>query len=90
MLERIDDIQEVIRTAVGGMRVATTVEGLERYPINVRYPRDVRDSLEKLRNLPVITPVGAHIPLSEVADIHIDEGAALIKTEGARLNGRQR
>lgn len=83
----IADIQDVVRTALGGMRVAMTVEGLERYPINVRYPRDVRDSLEKLRNLPVVTPAGARIPLAEVADIRIDSGPGLIKTENARLNG---
>lgn len=83
----ISDIQEVVKTALGGMRVAMTVEGLERYPINVRYPRDVRDSLEKLRNLLLITPTGAHIPLAEVADIRIDSGPGLIKTENARLNG---
>jgi Cu(I)/Ag(I) efflux system membrane protein CusA/SilA len=83
----IADIQEVVKTALGGMRVAMTVEGLERYPINVRYPRDVRDSLEKLRNLPVVTPSGARIPLAEVADIRIDDGPGLIKTENARLNG---
>jgi len=83
----IADIQEVVKTAVGGMRVATTVEGLERYPINVRYPRDVRDSLEDLRNLAIVTPAGAHIPLAEVADIRIDSGPAMIKTENARLNG---
>ncbi len=83
----IADIQEVVKTALGGMRVAMTVEGLERYPINVRYPRDVRDSLEKLRNLPVVTPAGARIPLAEVADIRIDDGPGMIKTENARLNG---
>ena len=83
----IADVQEVVRTALGGMRVAQTVEGLERYPINIRYPRDVRDSLEKLRNLPIITPTGARIPLAEVADIRIDPGPGLIKTENARLNG---
>lgn len=83
----IADIHEVVRTALGGMRVAMTVEGLERYPINVRYPRDVRDSLEKLRNLPVVTPAGARIPLAEVADIRIDSGPGMIKTENARLNG---
>ena len=83
----IADIQEVVKTALGGMRVGMTVEGLERYPINVRYPRDVRDSLEKLRNLPVVTPAGARIPLSEVADIRIDNGPGMIKTENARLNG---
>jgi Cu(I)/Ag(I) efflux system membrane protein CusA/SilA len=83
----IADVQEVVRTTLGGMRVAQTVEGLERYPINIRYPRDVRDSLEKLRNLPIVTPTGARIPLAEVADIRIDTGPALIKTENARLNG---
>jgi Cu(I)/Ag(I) efflux system membrane protein CusA/SilA len=83
----IADVQEVIRTALGGMRVAQTVEGLERYPINIRYPRDVRDSLEKLRNLPIVTPGGARIPLAEVAEIRIDDGPGMIKTENARLNG---
>jgi Cu(I)/Ag(I) efflux system membrane protein CusA/SilA len=83
----IADVQEVVRTALGGMRVAQTVEGLERYPINIRYPRDVRDSLEKLRNLPIVTPSGARIPLAEVAELRIDPGPGLIKTEDARLNG---
>jgi len=83
----IADIQEVVRTALGGMSVGMTVEGLERYPINIRYPRDVRDSLEKLRNLPVITPAGARIPLAEVAEVRIEDGPGLIKTEDARLNG---
>jgi Cu(I)/Ag(I) efflux system membrane protein CusA/SilA len=77
----------VVRTALGGMQVAETVEGLERYPINIRYPRDVRDSLEKLRNLPIVTPAGANIPLAEVAEIRIDDGPGMIKTENARLNG---
>ncbi len=83
----IADVQEVVRTAVGGMRVTQTVEGLERYPVNIRYPRDTRDSLEKLRNLPIVTPSGAHIPLAEVADIRIESGPGMIKTENARLNG---
>jgi len=83
----IADVQEVVRTALGGMRVTQTVEGLERYPVNMRYPRDVRDSLEKLRNLPIVTPAGAHIPLAEVAEIRIDDGPGMIKTENARLNG---
>ena len=83
----IDDVQDVIRTAIGGMNVTETVEGLERYPINIRYPRDVRDSLEKLRNLPIVTPSGARIPLAEVAELRIDPGPGLIKTEDARLNG---
>jgi len=83
----IADVQEVVRTALGGMSVAQTVEGLERYPINIRYPRDTRDSLEKLRYLPIVTPGGAHVPLIEVADVRIDDGPGLIKTENARLNG---
>ena len=83
----IADIQEVVRMALGGMRVGMSVEGLERYPINIRYPHDVRDSLEKLRNLPIVTPSGAHIPLAEVADIRIEDGPGLIKTEDDRLNG---
>ncbi len=83
----IADIQEVVRTALGGMQVGMSVEGLERYPINIRYPRDVRDSLDKLRNLPLVTPTGAHIPLEEISDVRVEGGPGLIKTENARLNG---
>ena len=83
----IKDVQEVVRTALGGMAVSQTVEGLERYPINIRYPRDLRDSLEKLRNLPVVTPTGARIPLGEVTDIRVESGPAMIKSENARPNG---
>ena len=83
----IKDVHNVVRTAVGGMNVSQTVEGLERYPINVRYPRDVRDSLDKLKNLPIVTPTGARIPLGEVADIRVEAGPAMIKSENARLNG---
>ncbi len=83
----IADVQDVVSTALGGMQVSQSVEGLERYPINVRYPRDIRDSLHQLKNLPVITPAGAHIALSEVADIRVDDGPAVIKSENARPNG---
>ncbi len=83
----IADVQDVVSTAVGGMNVSQTVEGQERYPINVRYQRDARDSLEKLRNLPIVTPMGANIPLGEVADVRIESGPGLIKSENARLNG---
>jgi len=83
----IADVQEVIRTAVGGMRITETVEGLERYPVNVRYPRDIRDSFQELKHLPIITPAGAHIALAEVADIRIETGPAMIKSENARPNG---
>ena len=83
----VDDIQSVIMAAVGGMNVSQSVEGLERYPINIRYPRDIRNSVEKLRNLPIVTPSGANISLGEVADIRIESGPAMIKSEDARLNG---
>ncbi len=83
----IADVQDVVKTAVGGMNVSQSVEGQERYPINVRYQSDVRDSLEKLRNLPIVTPMGANIPLGEVSDVRIESGPALIKSENARLNG---
>ncbi len=83
----IMDIQDVISTAVGGLNVTQSVEGLERYPVNIRYPQGTRNSLEKIRNLPLVTPMGAHIPLSQVASINIESGPAMIKSENARLNG---
>jgi len=83
----IADVQDVVKTAVGGMTVAHSVEGLERYPINIRYPRETRDSLEELRNLPIVTPSGSRIPLGEVADIRVEMGPAMIKSENARPNG---
>jgi len=83
----IADVHAVVKTAVGGMEVAQSVEGLERYPINIRYPRDLRDSIEDLRNLPIITTTGARIPLSEVADVKTEMGPAMIKSEDARPNG---
>ena len=83
----IADVHDVVSTALGGMQVSQSVEGLERYPINVRYPRDIRDSLGMLRNLPVVTPSGARISLSEVANIKVEDGPAVIKSENARPNG---
>ncbi|MBT8052341.1 MAG: efflux RND transporter permease subunit [Xanthomonadales bacterium] len=83
----IDDVQDIVRTAIGGMNVTETVEGLERYPVNLRYPRGVRDSVEKLRELAVVTPAGQQIPLSAVANIQVDDGPPMIKSENARLNG---
>jgi len=83
----IMDIQDVISTAVGGLNITQSVEGLERYPVNMRYPQGTRNSLEKIRNLPLVTPMGAHIPLSQVAKIDIENGPAMIKSENARLNG---
>ncbi|WPC72725.1 efflux RND transporter permease subunit [Vibrio porteresiae] len=83
----ISDVQAVISTAIGGMNVAESVEGLERYPINVRYPQSYRDSVEKLKDLPLVTPNGARIPLAEVAEIRYQDGPPMIKTENARPNG---
>ena len=83
----IADVQDVVRTAVGGMNVTETIEGLERYPVNLRYPRDVRDSEVKLAELPIQTPMGAQIALGDVADVRIVSGPGVIKSENARLNG---
>ena len=83
----IDDVQDVVKTAIGGMNVSETVEGLERYPINLRYPRYMRDSLEQLKLLPIVTPAGQHISLQAVADLRIEDGPPMIKSENARLNG---
>ncbi|VAW71205.1 Cobalt-zinc-cadmium resistance protein CzcA; Cation efflux system protein CusA [hydrothermal vent metagenome] len=83
----IADVHDVISTALGGMQVSQSVEGLERYPINVRYPRDMRDSIDKLRNLPIVAPSGARISLGEVASIKVEDGPAVIKSENARPNG---
>lgn len=83
----VNDVQQVISTAVGGMNVGESVEGLERYPINVRYPQHYRDSVVKLQNLPLVTPNGARIALADVADIRYEDGPPMIKTENARPNG---
>jgi len=83
----IADVQDVVRTAIGGMTISQSVEGLERYPINLRYPREVRDSPARLRELPIVTASGAEIPLGRIADIRINEGPAIIRSENARLNG---
>ncbi len=83
----IDDIQRVIQTAVGGMDITETVEGLERYPVSLRYPQDWRDSIERLRELPVVTADGNHLPLDALARVEITDGPAMIRTENARLNG---
>jgi len=83
----IDDVQDVVKTAIGGMNVTETVEGLERYPVNLRYPRNVRDSLGQLKLLPIVTPAGQHITLQAVADLRVEDGPPLIKSENARLNG---
>ena len=83
----ISDVQNVVRIAIGGMNVTETVEGLERYPVNLRYPRDWRNSPERLRQLPIVTMSGGHVELGDVARIEIADGPPMIKSEGARLTG---
>ncbi|MGH8771562.1 MAG: efflux RND transporter permease subunit, partial [Burkholderiales bacterium] len=83
----ITDVQQVVAVAVGGENVTETVEGLERYPVNVRYPREIRDSLGKLGQLPIITERGATITLGSVADIKVVDGPPMLRSENARLNG---
>lgn len=81
------DVQEVVAAAIGGMNVTETVEGLERYPVNLRYPREVRDSVADIRQLPIVTPTGAHVPLGAVAKVAVIDGPPMLKSENARLNG---
>ena len=83
----IADVQSVITSAVGGENIGETVEGLQRFPINLRYPREVRDSLEKLRSLPIVTERGARLLLSDVADIRVTDGPPMLRSENARLSG---
>ncbi len=78
------DVQDVIQSAIGGMNITETVEGLERYPVNLRYPRDLRDNLEALRRVLIPTPTGSQIPLTLVADIKFTRGTDVIKTEDAQ------
>ncbi|MGQ3054436.1 MAG: efflux RND transporter permease subunit [Roseateles sp.] len=83
----IADVQDVIAGAVGGMNIGETVEGQQRYPINLRYPRELRDSLAKLRALPIVTPRGQRLVLGDVADLRIADGPPMLRSENARLAG---
>ncbi|MBR9912381.1 MAG: efflux RND transporter permease subunit [Gammaproteobacteria bacterium] len=83
----IADVQQVVATAIGGMNVAQTIEGLQRYPINLRYPQDYRSSPEQLALLPLVTPGGERIALGDVARVYVEDGPPAIKSENARLNG---
>ncbi len=83
----IADVQSVVASAIGGDNVGETVEGLQRFPINVRYPREVRDSVQKLRELPILTERGAQILLGDVAAIGIADGPPMLKSENGRLSG---
>ncbi|MCH8335951.1 MAG: efflux RND transporter permease subunit, partial [Proteobacteria bacterium] len=82
----VGDVQDVIQTAIGGMNITWTVEGLERYPVNLRYPRELRDDLETLTRVLIPTPTGAQIPLGMVADLEYNRGPPVIKSEDARPN----
>jgi Cu(I)/Ag(I) efflux system membrane protein CusA/SilA len=82
----VGDVEDVIQSAIGGMNVAYTVDGLERYPINIRYPRELRDNPDELSNTIVPTPSGAQIPLGQLATLSIHQGPPSIKTENARPN----
>jgi len=82
----VGDIQDVIQSAIGGMNITTTVEGRERYPVNLRYGRELRDDIEKLKRVLIPTPTGAQIPIAQVARIHFRKGPPAIKSENARLN----
>ncbi|WP_339778713.1 efflux RND transporter permease subunit [uncultured Methylophaga sp.] len=83
----INDVQLIISSAVGGMNIGETVEGLQRFPINVRYPREIRDSLASLRTLPIVTIRGQQLILSDVANISISDGPPMVRSENSRLAG---
>ncbi|MCD6271594.1 MAG: efflux RND transporter permease subunit, partial [Deltaproteobacteria bacterium] len=82
----VGDIQDIIMTAIGGINITQTVEGLERYPVNIRYGSELRDTPEKLRRILVPTPTGTQVPITQVADIRIVKGPPVIKSENARNN----
>jgi Cu(I)/Ag(I) efflux system membrane protein CusA/SilA len=82
----VGDVQDIIMSAVGGMNITQTVEGLERYPVNLRYGSELRDTPEKLKRILVPTPTGAHVPITQLADISIVKGPPVIKSENARNN----
>ena len=82
----IADVQDVIQTAIGGMNVTQTVEGLERYPVNLRYPRELRDNISELKRILIPTPTGAQVPLAQLATMQLRRGAPVIKTEDSRPN----
>jgi Cu(I)/Ag(I) efflux system membrane protein CusA/SilA len=82
----VGDVQDIIITAIGGMNITQTVEGLERYPVNLRYGSELRDTPEKLRRILVPTPTGAQVPIAQLADIRILKGPPVIKSENARKN----
>ena len=83
----ISDINDIVGAAIGGINITQTVEGLERYPVNLRFPREERDDLDEIRDLPIVTPTGAQIPLGQVAEVEVVDGPPMILSEDARPNG---
>ncbi|SOY95074.1 copper/silver efflux system, membrane component [Cupriavidus taiwanensis] len=83
----IEDVQSIVSSAIGGENVGDVVDGLARFPINVRYPRDYRDSIEQLRALPIVTDKGLQITLADVARIEVVQGPPMLRSENARLSG---
>lgn len=83
----IENINEIVSVAIGGINITQTIEGLERYPVNLRFPRENRDDVFKLKQLPIITKTGAQIPLSQIAEVKIVDGPPMLKSENGRLNG---
>ena len=82
----VGDVQDVVQSAIGGMNVTETVEGLERYPVNLRYPRELRDNMEALKRVLISTPTGAQIPISLVTELKLRRGPPVVKTENAVPN----
>ncbi|MGB6137112.1 MAG: CusA/CzcA family heavy metal efflux RND transporter [Shewanella sp.] len=81
----LKDIQDVVQIAIGGMTLGESIQGQERYPINIRYPRELRDNIEKLKDLPVLTKTGKYLPLSYLAELTISDGAPMLASENGRL-----
>ncbi|HKO87775.1 MAG TPA: CusA/CzcA family heavy metal efflux RND transporter, partial [Burkholderiales bacterium] len=83
----VADVQSIVASAIGGENIGETVEGLSRFPINVRYPREIRDSVERIRNLPILTEQGAYVRLADLARISVADGPPMLRSENARLSG---
>jgi Cu(I)/Ag(I) efflux system membrane protein CusA/SilA len=83
----VADVQSIVSTAIGGENVGEVIQGRERYPINVRYPREIRDSLQRLRELPFVTGKGAQLLLQDVAQVTVEDGPPMLRSENARLSG---
>ncbi|MCG8706931.1 efflux RND transporter permease subunit [Brenneria sp. 4F2] len=82
----VNELQSLVSTLIGGQNIGETIEGRQRYPINIRYPRELRDSLDKLRDLPIVTAGGARVTLADLADIGVSEGPPMLKSENGRLS----